>query len=319
MTLQYRNRREFLKVIGLMPLAARFAMAQTAPVHEVAPGVWFLLGEASKGYCNNVVIEMRDYLIVVDANYPGRAHELLQLIPRLSPKPVRWVFDTHAHRDHSYGNSVWTKAGATTLAYKGVVDEMNRWEPGRWQATMAIREDVRATGEKDVERPKQTFSGSRFTLRDPRPHGRVVEFRFFGWAHTPGDGFAWLPRERVLCTGDAAVDGPRNKLMDGWIANWPRVLDRALELHPLYVLPGHGDDGGPEILTGQRDFLVHLLAAVKEQAAQGLKPEAMHIQLSGRDEHWVPANAGAWQLDIDTAYLEISTRKPAGANPHVWK
>ena len=76
MTLQYRNRREFLKVIGLMPLAARFAMAQTAPVHEVAPGVWFLLGEASKGYCNNVVIEMRDYLIVVDANYPGRAHEL---------------------------------------------------------------------------------------------------------------------------------------------------------------------------------------------------------------------------------------------------
>jgi glyoxylase-like metal-dependent hydrolase (beta-lactamase superfamily II) len=305
-------------IIGLL-LAAAFTFAQTAPPRQIAPGVWFLLGDASKGYSNTVVIEMRDYLIVVDANYPGRAHELLQLIPQLSPKPVRWVFDTHAHGDHSYGNSVWTKAGATTLAYQGVVAEMNRWEPTRWQAAMAKREDVRATGEQDVERPQQTFSGKRFTLRDPGSHGRVVEFLFLGWAHTPGDCFVWMPRERVLATGDAAVNGPRNKLLDGWIANWPRVLDRALQLHPLNVLPGHGDDGGPEILTGQRDFLLDLLGAVKQQAAQGVKPEAMHIQLTGRDEHWVPANPSAWQLDIDTAYLEISTGKAAGANPHVWK
>jgi hypothetical protein len=34
-------------------------------------------GDSSKGYCNNVVIEMQDYLIVVDANYPGRARELV--------------------------------------------------------------------------------------------------------------------------------------------------------------------------------------------------------------------------------------------------
>ena len=87
------------------------------PAKVVAPGVWFLLGDSHKGYSNTVVIEMKDYLIVVDANYPGRAKELLVEIPKLSPKPVKYVFDTHAHGDHSYGNSVWTKAGATTLAY----------------------------------------------------------------------------------------------------------------------------------------------------------------------------------------------------------
>ena len=32
---------------------------------KIADGVWFLPGDASKGYCNNIVIEMRDYLIVV--------------------------------------------------------------------------------------------------------------------------------------------------------------------------------------------------------------------------------------------------------------
>jgi cyclase len=124
-------------------LMAGTAWAQ-AP-ERVAPGVWFLLGDASKGYSNTTVIEMRDYLIVVDANYPGRAKELIALMPQLSPKPVKYVFDTHAHGDHSYGNSTWTKAGATTMAFAGVAKEMDRWEPGRWQTFGERREDVRAT------------------------------------------------------------------------------------------------------------------------------------------------------------------------------
>jgi cyclase len=69
---------------------------------------------------------MDDYLIVVDANYPGRAKELLQIVKTLSSKPVKYVFDTHAHGDHSYGNSVWTAAGATTMAFKGVAVDMNK-------------------------------------------------------------------------------------------------------------------------------------------------------------------------------------------------
>src|ERR1700728_3086747 len=107
--------------------------AQSAAARLVAPGVWFLLGDASAGYCNTIVIEMDRYLIVVDGSYPGRVHELLQEIPKLSPKPIRYVFDTHAHGDHAYGNALWTKAGATTLAYAGVTREMDRYEPARWQ------------------------------------------------------------------------------------------------------------------------------------------------------------------------------------------
>lgn len=282
-------------------------------------GVWFLEGVASKGDCNNAVIEMHDYLIVADAGYPQRAHDVMRILPQLSPKPVRWVFDTHAHRDHAYGNVVWTQAGATTLAYSGVVEDMNRWEPVRWQATMKVRPDVRATGERDVQRPKRTFSGPRFTLRDPGPHGRVVEFLHFGWGHTPGDGFVWLPKERVLCSGDTAVNGPRNKLLDAWIANWARVLDKTLALHPKYVLPGHGGMGGPNILVGQRDFLLGLSSAVRAQAALGLKPEAMRIQLDGQAAHWEPTNEAVWRQDIETAYLEITSNKPAGAIPHAWR
>src|ERR1700744_4659466 len=180
-------------------LAASCLPAQTAPVNsppqsplhaqKIADGVWFLLGDASKGYSNNVVIEMKDYLIVVDANYPGRARELVAGIGRLSPKPVRFVFDTHAHRDHAYGNIVWTEAGATTFAYQGVADEMDRYEPARWRATAAERDDVRSLHLEDAPRPQLVFRDSPFILNDET---REVRFYFFGWAHTRGDGFVWL-------------------------------------------------------------------------------------------------------------------------------
>ena len=175
---------------------------------RIANGVWFLLGDASKGYSNTTVIEMDRYLIVVDANYPGRAKELVKVVASLSKKPVRYVFDTHAHGDHSYGNSIWTAAGATTVAFRGVVNEMDRWEPARWQAAIAKRDDVRATGESDVQRPQKIIDGDSLVLKDKT---REVRFLFLGWGHTPGDGYVWLAKERVVCTGDAAVNGPRNK------------------------------------------------------------------------------------------------------------
>ncbi len=49
------------------------------PPQKIADGVWFLIGDSSKGYSNTTIIEMQDYLIVVDANYPGRAKELIDI------------------------------------------------------------------------------------------------------------------------------------------------------------------------------------------------------------------------------------------------
>ena len=69
---------------------------------------------------------MKDYLIVVDANWPSGARLALEDARKLSKKPVKYVFDTHHHGDHSYGNPVWTQAGSITLAYKGVGTGANR-------------------------------------------------------------------------------------------------------------------------------------------------------------------------------------------------
>ena len=119
-------------------LALGFAItrgdAQPNTLKQIAPGVWFREGDLAAGHCNNVIIEMKDYLLVVDANFPSGARLALADAKKVSPKPVKFVFDTHHHGDHTYGNAVWTSMGATTIAYQGVAEEMKRYEPARWQA-----------------------------------------------------------------------------------------------------------------------------------------------------------------------------------------
>src|SRR5579862_7092044 len=130
--------------------------AKPETVQQIVPGIWFREGDLQHlGHCNNIIIEMKDYLIVVDANFPSGARATLADVKRLSNKPIKYVFDTHHHGDHAYGNPIWTEAGATTLAYKGVAEEMKRYEPKRWQQTAKERKDVAEMHRPSVEPPKQ--------------------------------------------------------------------------------------------------------------------------------------------------------------------
>jgi cyclase len=303
--------RSLRTVIALILAASGMAAAQSPPPKLVAPGVWFFEGDAHAGYCNSILIEMDTYLVLVDPSYPGRTRELMDEIPQLSPKPVKYVFDTHAHGDHAYGNSLWTKAGATTLAYVGVRNEMLRYEPQRWQSATEKREDVRALHEPTVQPPTQVFKGQKFVLRDSH---REIDFLHLGWGHTQGDGYVWLPKEKILCTGDAAVNGPRNKLWDANVANWPKVLDKATALGPKIVLPGHGAAGSIEIVTGQATFLRDLYAAVKAQI--NLPLAQIKVTLPRRDANWTRPDMSQ---HINIIYAEIKSGKPAGLLPHTWQ
>ncbi len=291
--------------------------AQPGTVKEIVSGVWFREGDLLKqGHCNNVIIEMADYLIVVDANFPSGARAALAEARQVSSKPVKYVFDTHHHGDHAYGNPVWTREGAITLAHKGVAEEMKRYEPKRWLDTAKQRADVGELGLPTAEPPQQTFDQSPFVLSDGK---RRVEFHFFGWAHTRGDGFVYLPNERVLSTGDAVVNGPYNYTADGYIGNWANVVRAAAKLGATRVLPGHGGAGGTEILTGQQQFFVELHRAVKAAVDGGSKIEDLvtkggqkastTIQLPETVKNWV---GPSFPNQVKDAFEEISEGKPHG-------
>jgi glyoxylase-like metal-dependent hydrolase (beta-lactamase superfamily II) len=309
---------------GLLALSFFLTQGDAQPnsVKQIAPGVWFREGDLKhEGHCNNAIIEMADYLIVVDANFPSGARLAMADAKRLSPKPVKYVFITHHHGDHDYGSAVWTANGATTLAYKAVVDEMKRYEPARWQASVKSRPDVAELNRSTPEYPNQTFDKSPFTLKDST---REVQFLFLGWAHTRGDGFAWLPKERVLCTGDAAANGPYNYTADANLGNWPEVMSATEKLRPAHVLPGHGPAGGAEILEGQARFMRELRAAVQREVQKGSKLDAVVTMKNGKPVSTtiiLPADVKNWVGDslpaqVVDAYNEVTQGKPAGALPH---
>lgn len=288
--------------------SAAFAETQPTSVSEVVPGVWFLLFDShGTGLSNNIIIEMKDYLIVVDANYPTGARLTMAEAKKLSSKPVRYVFDTHYHGDHSFGNSLWTEAGAITLAYKGTADDMKAHGMAEWQETSKLRPDVRVLGRDRPESPKQTFSGDTFVVKDNK---RRVEFRHYGWAHTPGDAFVYLPKEKLLCTGDAAVNGHFTNIEDGNLGSWVRVLGKLQGLKVTHVLPGHGPAGGKEILEGQKKFLLALYHAVKSEVDHGKKledmvafdakgkPQTTTIQLPDSVKNWVGHNLPTQVRDV---------------------
>ncbi|MCU1237549.1 MAG: beta-lactamase domain protein [Candidatus Solibacter sp.] len=306
-----------------MAAAAFFTTRTQAGAGEIkliAPGVWFREGDLQNlGHSNNIIIEMKDYLIVVDANFPSGARLTMEAAKRISDKPVKYVFDTHHHGDHAYGNSVWTKAGATTLAYIGVTEEMKRFEPNRWQAAAKSRPDVGDLHEPAPEPPTQTFDKSPFVLKDG---SREVRFYFYGWAHTRGDGFVYLPKEKVLCTGDAVVNGPYNYTADANIGNWPKVVRSAQTLTVEHVLPGHGPSGGPELLDGQARFMTELHKAVEvaiksgrklEEVAPKVVPATTTITLPNNVKNWVgPSLPG----QVRDTWEEITQKTPHGDIPH---
>ncbi len=306
------NRVSLATGFGVLLAAGFFALntdAQPGNLRQIVPGVWFREGEIKDmGHCNNIIIEMKDYLIVVDANFPSGARLAMADAKRVSQKPVKYVFDTHHHGDHAYGNPIWTQAGATTLAYKGVTEEMMRYEPKAWQETAKTRKDVDDLHLETAEPPKQTFDKSPYVLNDGK---RKVEFHFFGWAHPRGDGVVSLPKERVLCTGDALVNGPYNFTGQGNIGNWSNVLRAAQKLKVEYVLPGHGAPGGKDLFEGQILFFSELQKSVKSAMDSGKQgPDLLAaVKLPDTVKNWTGDSLPA---QVKDTFEEMTQGKPHG-------
>ena len=270
-------------LLGAAGLASITATAQETPatginqVDNVAPGVFFHQGDIDhQGHCNNGWIVFKDYVLVIDANFPSGAQNILPKIRAITPKPIRFAFDTHHHGDHAYGNQVWVENGATPVAHTGVIEEMKRYEtgyyggaPGRWEDTAKTRPDVAAS---KLSPPSLLFPRELFF--DDGEHR--VELLHLGVAHTHGDAVAWLPKERILFTGDACVNGPYNFVDDGNIERWIATLDAAKKLGAKAVCPGHGPRGSETVLADQQAFFQQLRERVGALVKARKSPREVH-------------------------------------------
>lgn len=312
-------------VAAFLPIV--FCSAEVNKVEKVADDVYFHEGDIGrKGHCNNGWIVFDDYVLVVDANFPSGAQEIIPKIKAITDKPVRFAFDTHHHGDHAYANQVWVDNGATPVAHTGVIEEMQKYEtghfgdkPGRWEDTAKNRPDVAASKLKPP-----TLLYNKDMIFDDGKHR--VELLHFGVAHTHGDGFAWLPKEKVLFTGDAAVNGAYNFVADGNIGEWIKTLEEAKKLKPKIVCPGHGPIGGPEILEDQQSFFIALRDEVKKLAearksADEVKAVVDAIKETLRKNDRIARYiGGGFANQVEKAYVELGgepfAQKQAAAEEH---
>jgi cyclase len=194
-------------------------------------------------------------------------------------------------------------------------------KPGRWEDTAKSRPDVAASKLKPP-----TLLYNTDMIFDDRKHR--VELLHFGVAHTHGDGFAWLPKEKILFTGDAAVNGAYNYVGDGDVGQWIKTLEAAKKLGAKVVCPGHGPVGGPEILEDQQSFFIairdeagRLLSAKKSGAEAKAAVAAIkeNLQKNQRISRYI---GGSFADQVEKAYVELGgqpfTSKQAALDEH-WR
>src|SRR6185437_8869407 len=261
LTLQF-CRRYFLFLIALLSVPASLT-AQSRPVKEIAPGVFYYFGDELQGKSANCVwIVFKDYVLAIDANYPWGASEILQEIHKTTSKPVRFIFNTHYHHDHSFGDAVFVDAGATVVSTTATMEEMRgplgqrEWNSGMKPAGHSMQGYRR-------EFPTLTFDNK--LVFDDGTHR--VELIRVGPAHTRGDGVAYLPKEKILVTGDLFVNGNPwgNNVADhdADYDNWLKVLDMLASWDVSIIVPGHGEIGTTQSLREERSYLADMLAQVR--------------------------------------------------------
>jgi cyclase len=306
MTLKGRRRLVLLAALALFAGAAGFASGWFTPdetkVTEIAPGVWFRKTQWKPEFigCNQGWIIFKDFVLVVEASFPNQGEELIKEIRKTTDKPIRYVFDTHYHGDHADGNQQFTKLGATAVASE---NSKALFETKGIQGFDQSRKDKpKEYAELEYAKPSLYFP-KKLVIDDGTQR---VELIHFGHAHTAGDAVAWLPKQGILFTGDACVNGAFNYTGDGNTESWIRVLTEMQELPVKTICPGHGEMADKKLFDTQKRYFVELREYIGKaiDAGKTLDEIKQSIDLPFYEE-WTGVNVKMNTENIEHVYKEL--------------
>jgi cyclase len=284
-------------ILALVCSSAEFA--QTKDVRELAPGVYTWGGDAEKRIIANCTwVIFKDYVFVVDGNFPWGAREILPRIRATTNKPIRYVLNTHYHGDHAYGNSVFVDAGATIVSSEATADELRTKGANSWN------------GWKDAEHP---LTGARlepasvtFTDKMILDDGtQRVELVRLGPAHSKGDSVAYLPKQKILATGDLCVTwltGNNVADADANYEGWLKALATMESWDPTTVVPGHGSPSSKAALTAQREYLADMLAQVRAGRKAGKSADQLVSEIDLSKHGGIASSAAGNATSIRAMY-----------------
>ncbi len=253
---------------------------------KVAEGVYLAVGTGNLSAESNavVVVNDKDVLIVDAETSPAAGWALLKELKAITTKPVRYLVITHFHYDHAHGAQAFPPgvevigtdftrrmlAEGKSLSHPTAAGNRNFSAAQVANFTKALDTAITAASRRDIAKRRSVWQEYLLSIATitPVPPNATVTGRMTlsrgdrdivilhpGPAHTAGDLVVWLPKERILATGDLLQ--PNLPYMgDGFIQEWANALDSLKALNPAVVLPGHGDAfTDMAVLERLRDYL----------------------------------------------------------------
>ena len=268
-------------------------------ITKVTDGVYAAVAApAYKVNSNTAIIESDDGVVIVDTHSkPSAARVIVERLREITTKPVRFVVNTHFHWDHWHGNEVYpavypnaeivtnqiTREAMVRRGLKRIRDHIRQTprEIAGLETELAAAgtAERRAKLETDL-RLARSYLTEVTALKPALPtmafertmtlyrRDREIQLLYLGRAHTEGDVFVYLPKEKVVITGDAMI-GWVPFMGDGYPEDWTGTLDRLAQLDFTHIIMGHGHVADRDWLKTFRGYVHDMVEAVREEASTG--------------------------------------------------
>ena len=255
----------FALLLTVTSWSSGWFVATETTVTELAPGGFFRKTQTKPEFigCNQGWVVFKDFVLVIDANFPNQADRVIEIIRKHTDKPIRYVFDTHYHGDHADGNQRYIDIGAIAVASEPSRDLFDTKGIAGFKESQ--EQKPKEYGPLKYEKPSLYFP-KKLVLDDGTQR---VELLYFGHAHTAGDAIAWLPKHGIAFTGDACVNGAFNYTGDSNTSSWIQVLNEMKKLPIKTIAPGHGETADKSLIDTQKRYFVELRQAIQQGIDDG--------------------------------------------------
>jgi glyoxylase-like metal-dependent hydrolase (beta-lactamase superfamily II) len=271
---------------------------------EVAPGVFQRRYQPHD--VSVCVVRGDEGLLVCDTRSSHRqADEIRADLRELGSLPVRWVVNTHAHFDHTFGNARFGPAsdlGAPIYGHERVPAHLDAYE--RRVLAELIADAGAPAGEwrEVVITPPTVLVGEAMTLG---LGGRAAELLHLGRGHTDNDLLVHVPDAGAWLAGDLIEEsGPPVYGPDSFPLDWPATVGRlraALGERDVLV-PGHGAVVGATFVAAQQERLAAVAALITDLHAAGVPADRALAEGGGR---W-PFPADRMADAVRNGYVQLS-------------
>lgn len=295
-----RRRRVAGVAVSLLAMAGTAGAQDLFTLEKVAEGVYAAVAKPRTPInCNAAVVVYDEGVLVVDTHSrPSSARALIRQIAAVTDKPVRYAVNTHFHWDHAQGNHAFpvafprqvaivaseaTRENLKTLGLERVKGQIesapkaiaslkarlaaatDQAERARLGDELSQQEDYLAELKSlELVLPDLTFDKSMILHRKDMD----IVLLYLGRGHTSGDIVAYLPRQRVVATGDL-LHGWMPFMGDSYPPEWVATLDALDKLDFDHIIGGHGAVKPKSHLRVFRGYLTDLIDEVRRARTRG--------------------------------------------------